>query len=164
MSRFHDILAAVDFSQTSDDAFALAAELSQTYQSRLHLLHVVPNVGIPYGVEPLGLDYVELQRRANEAARQQLAAFSARHPIEPGLLTVSVVDGPPADEIVRYAKKNAIELIVLGAQGHGFFDRLLIGSVAERVARHAPCSVLMVPHVTRRLTSFEVKAAASVGD
>jgi nucleotide-binding universal stress UspA family protein len=162
MFRFHDILVAVDFSPTSEDAFAAAAELSQTYHARLHLVHVVPDLTMPFAAEAITFDYVTLQRDAKNAAQEQLVAFSARHPIEAALLTTAVVAGPPAREIVQYAKEHAIDLIVLGTHGHGFIDRLLIGSVAERVARQAPSAVLMVPHVTRRLTSFEAKAAASV--
>ena len=115
-----------------------------------------------FAAEAITFDYVTLQRDAKNAAQEQLVAFSARHPIEAALLTTAVVAGPPAREIVQYAKEHAIDLIVLGTHGHGFIDRLLIGSVAERVARQAPSAVLMVPHVTRRLTSFEAKAAASV--
>ena len=164
MFSFHDILVAIDFSQTSEDAFAVAAELSRTYHSRVHLLTVVPNVNMPYAVEAVGVDYFALQRGMTDAAQEQLSDFSARHPIQPGLLINAVAEGPPASEIVNYAKEHAIDLIVLGAHGHGFVDRLLLGSVADGVPRHAPCAVLLVPHVARRLTSFEVQAAAGIGN
>lgn len=162
MSRFRNILVAVDFSQTSDDALAAAVELSRTSRARVHLVHVVQSIHIPYGIEPIAFDFNAYLRRSAEAASRQLADIAARHPVEPGLLTTTVLTGAPAAEIVRYAKEQATDLIVLGAHGHGLIDRLLIGSVAERVARHAPCAVLMVPHATRRLTSFEAEAAAGV--
>jgi universal stress protein A len=163
MSRFHNILVATDFSQTSDDALAAAAELSRACHARVHVLHVVPHVQqIPYAIEPLAFDFAAFLRQSIDAARTNLAAVVARHAIEPAMLTTDVTDGAPAAEIVSYATENAIDLIVLGAHGHGFFDRLLVGSVAERVARHAPCAVLMVPHATRRMTTFEVMAAAGV--
>jgi nucleotide-binding universal stress UspA family protein len=162
MSRFRNILVAVDFSQTSDDALAVAAELSRAFRARVHLVHVVPSVHIPYAIEPIGFDFAAYQRQSAESANTQLADVAARHPIAPSLLTTAVLSGPPATEIVSYAEEHAADLIVLGAHGHGIIDRLLIGSVAERVARHAPCAVLMVPHVTRRLTAFEAEAAAGV--
>ena len=160
MTRFHNILAAVDFSQTSDDALAVSVELTRACHARVHVLHVVPDV--PYATEPVVFDFAAFLREGADAARKELADVVARHPIEPALLTTHVAVGAPAAEIVRYATENAIDLIVLGAHGHGFFDRLLIGSVAERVARRAPCAVLMVPHATHRLTTFEVNAAAGV--
>ena len=162
MFRFQNILVAVDFSQTSDDAVAAAAELSRTYHAQVHLLHVVPNVNIPYAIEPFAFDFGAYMRQSIDAAGKQLMEVAGRHPIERALLTTAVLSGVAATEIVSYAEEHAIDLIVLGAHGHGFIDRLLIGSVAERVARHAPCSVLMVPHVTRRLTTFEAQAVAGV--
>jgi nucleotide-binding universal stress UspA family protein len=162
MSRFHNVLVAVDFSQTSDDATATAADLCRANHAQLHLLHVVPNVQVPYAIEPMVFDFSEFIRESLESSRQQLSELSVRYPVEPGMLTTAVVNGAPAAEIVRYAQEHAIDLIVLGAHGHGFLDRLLIGSVAERVARHAPCAVLLVPHATRRLTRFEATAVAGV--
>lgn len=162
MSRFHNILVAVDFSQTSDDALAAAAELSRACHARVHVLHVVPNVQIPYAIEPVAFDFSAFLRQSIDAAREKLAALVARQSIDPAMLTTEVIDGATAAEIIRYATENAIDLIVLGAHGHGFIDRLLVGSVAERVARRAPCAVLLVPHATRRMTTFEVKAAAGV--
>jgi nucleotide-binding universal stress UspA family protein len=159
---FRNILVAVDFSQTSDDALGVAAELSRTSRARVHVVHVVPSVHIPYAIEPIGFDFNAYLRQSVDAATRQLAEIAARHPVEPGLLTTTVLSGAPAAELARYAQERAIDLIVLGAHGHGLIDRLLIGSVAERVARHAPCAVLMVPHVTRRLTAFEAEAAAGV--
>jgi nucleotide-binding universal stress UspA family protein len=162
MSRFHNILVAVDFSQTSDDALAVAAELARGSHAQMHLLHVVPTLHIPYGMDPIAVDLAAYMRQSAAAAREQLAAAAARQPIERALMTTAVIDGAPAREIVAYAEAHAIDLIVLGAHGHGFLDRLIIGSVAENVARHARCAVLMVPHVARQVTAFEVKAAAGI--
>ena len=161
MSRFHDILVPVDFSETSDDALSLAAELSRAYHATVHVLHVVPRV-VPslYAMNEVGFDFSAYVREAMESARLQLPALAARHQIDPAMLTTVVLHGGPADEIVRYAEAHAIDLIALGAHGHGFLDRLLIGSVAERVTRRAPCAILMVPHVVRRLTPFDAEAAA----
>lgn len=162
MSRFHNILVAVDFSQTSDDAVATAADVSRMNHARLHVLHVVPNVQIPYAIEPVVFDFTTYLRQSMDQAREELSELVSRHAVDAAMLTTDVVNGPPSGEIVRYAAEHAIDLIVLGAHGHGFLDRLLIGSVAERVVRHAPCAVLLVPHVARRLTSFEAKALAAV--
>jgi len=59
-------------------------------------------------------------------------------------LTTAVLEGKPASEIVRYAKENQIDLIVIGTQGKRGLERLLLGSVAESVIRSAPCKVLIV--------------------
>lgn len=162
MSCFRNILVAVDFSQTSDDALAVAAELSRTFQAQVHLVHIVPSLHVPYAIEPIAFDFASYARESTAAASRKLLDLAAQHPIERRLLTIATLSGPPATEIVQYAAAHAIDLIVLGAHGHGIVDRLLIGSVAERVARHAPCAVLMVPHAMRRLTMIEAEAAAGV--
>jgi nucleotide-binding universal stress UspA family protein len=162
MPRFHNILVAMDFSQTSQDALATAVDLARTDHSRVHLLHVVPDVQVPYGTDPIAYDFTPFLQQGIAAARQRLAEAAAGLPLEAALISIEVLSGAAAAEIVDYAKSRGIDLIVLGAHGHGFVDRLLIGSVAERVARRAPCAVLLVPHVTRRPSSFEVKAAAGV--
>jgi nucleotide-binding universal stress UspA family protein len=162
MSRFHDILAATDFSPASEDAVATAADLSRSRQTRLHLLHVVPGVHVPYTIEPVVFDFSHVIRRSVDLAHEQLGALAARYDVEPDRLTTAVVNGPPAAEILRYTRDHAIDLLVLGAHGHGVLDRLLIGSVAERVSRHAPCAVLLVPHVTPQPLPVAAKAAAGV--
>jgi nucleotide-binding universal stress UspA family protein len=163
MPRFRSILVAVDFSQTSDDALSVAAELSRTYDAAVHVLHVVPHVAPSlYAMDEVGFDFSAYLRETMESVRLQLPALAARHQIDPAMLTTTVLHGGPADEIVRYAEAHAIDLIALGAHGHGFLDRLLIGSVAERVTRRAPCAILMVPHVTPRLTSFDATATGGV--
>jgi nucleotide-binding universal stress UspA family protein len=162
MSRFQNLLVAIDFSPTSDDVLAMAAELSRAYHAQVHLLHVVPSVHIPYAMEPIAFDVAAYLGQSMDAARLQLATVAARHPIDPAMLTPVVASGPPAAEILRYAQEHAIDLIVLGAHGHGVIDRLLIGSVAERVARRAPCAVLMVPHIALRKAALEAAATAGV--
>jgi nucleotide-binding universal stress UspA family protein len=160
MSRFHNILVAIDFSQTSEDVVAAAADLSRSNHAPLHLLHVVPDVQIPYAIEPVVFDFGETIRQSLDTARRQLADLAARYPVEAGPPTIEAVNGVPAAEIQRYAEEHAIDLIVLGAHGHGFLDRLLIGSVAERVAHHPPCAVLLVPRVARKVTLAESLAVA----
>ena len=163
MASFRNILVAVDFSETSDDALSAAAELSRTYHAQVHLLHVVPTV-IPsaYALEPVGFDLGAYVRQSVDAARAELPVLAARHRLDPALLTVAASSGPAAAQIVEYAKEHAIDVIVLGAHGHGFVDRLLIGSVADRVSRHAPCAILLVPHTAHRPTRVQVEAASGV--
>jgi nucleotide-binding universal stress UspA family protein len=57
--------------------------------------------------------------------------------------------GNPAREIVEYARAQAIDLIVVGATGRGALDRMFMGSVADKVLRHAPCPVLAIRHPER---------------
>lgn len=134
---FTRILVATDFSPASDAAFAHARALAGTFGARLHLLHVLPNVFLravvhnPRADEPAAVD--QLLARLNAEDRERLRP-------------VPVVEhsDDPADEIVSYARTREIDLIVMGTHGRHGIAHALVGSVAERVVRAAPCPVLTV--------------------
>ena len=131
---FTRILGPTDFSKPSDAALAHARRLAGTTGATLHVLHVVDNMFLR-AVLADPRDY-------ETAAMRQL---QDRVPIEdrgaPAILAVERSD-EPADEITSYARRHEIELIVMGTHGRGHMAHLLLGSVAEKVARTAPCPVL----------------------
>jgi len=130
---FTRILVPTDFSRPSDAALVYARRLAAHTGATIHLLHVVDNLflravlGDPHDYEAAALR--QLQDRT--PARAEVAS----------ILAVERSDAP-ADEITSYARTHAIELIVMGTHGRGRMAHLLLGSVAERVARTAPCPVL----------------------
>ena len=96
-----------------------------------------------YGMVPASVhaEFVRLERAHALESFQRAAAILQ----EVGIATVHVVSlGQPADEITQYAKVSKTDLIVVGAHGMSLLARMLIGSTSETVARHAPCSVLVV--------------------
>jgi len=157
MSGFRTIVAAIDFSETSDDALRLAAELAACHGSALHLLHVIPDARQQaWSVEAPGLDFSALQQESIADAEHVLAQRT--NPVVEALPHVvrRVVAGlPAAREIAQYAASHGADLIVVGTHGYGPVRRLVLGSVADRVVRMAPCPVLTVPHHTLRATSPE---------
>lgn len=163
MHPFRTIVAAVDFSEGSNEAVLAAIELARPRHGRLHLVHAVPDVfNSPWMVESAGVDLQGVQQRWIEDARDHLERTAADRPLDAGALTTAVVVGHPAAEIVRYAIDQGADVIVLGSHGHGAIRRFMLGSVAERVMRHAPCPVMVVPHEALRATAFDEKAAAAV--
>lgn len=121
-----DILFATDFSGASRLAGQTAADLALHFKARLHVLHVVPPL-TDATPAPAGL----------KAAAAELAA---------GLSPVTaVLSGRAAPQIVNYARRHGIGLIVLGTHGRTGVSRALLGSMAEAVLRRAPCRVLTVP-------------------
>jgi nucleotide-binding universal stress UspA family protein len=164
MPRLHTIIAAVDFSQTAGDVLEAASELAGACHGHVHLIHVVPDpLQVPYGVEPLGFDLTGMLREWTTTAQGQLTELAGRQQPKPEFLTIAVPSGNPAAEILKYAAEQRADLIVLGSHGRGFVDRLLLGNVAERVLRRADCTVMVVPHRVHHPTTFEVRAAGSVG-
>ncbi len=155
MSGFRTIVAAVDFSETSDDALRLAAELAGCHDSELHLLHVIPDARQQaWSVEAPGLDFSALQEESMADAERLLAQRSAVVVSALPRVVRRVVAGlPAAREIAQYAATHRADLIVVGTHGYGPVRRLVLGSVADRVVRMAPCPVLTVPHHALRASS-----------
>src|SRR5689334_22530096 len=124
-----EILFPTDYSDISLNAGRTAAQLARRTGARLHVVHVVPPVTDPGPADPLP---------------KAIAGFGS------GLdVVTAVVPGLPAREIVRYARRHAIDVIVMGTHGRTGMSRALLGSVAEAVVRRAPCRVLTVPDAAR---------------
>ena len=138
ISEFKRILVPVDFSDQSLGALRLARMLAGDDASRLCVLHVA---------EPLHVDWradtTAIQKEAHKVASDVLAKFVRAEFGDEGPKT-HFVTGKPVDVIVKQATAMKADLIVLGTQGRTGIPRALIGSVAERVVRHAPCPVLVV--------------------
>jgi nucleotide-binding universal stress UspA family protein len=137
---FHRILVATDFSDFADRALAAAVELAEP-PARIELLHVV-HVPAGFGGEPMILvedsTFAALEADARQRGAERLARIAG-----PGLeLHFDCVVGAPREAILRAVGKNH-DLVALGSHGRRGLRRLLLGSVAETVMRHAPCSVLV---------------------
>lgn len=144
MLALKNILVATDFSEPSGVALAYGRDLARAYRARLHVLHVVENIMIRYSGE-MAFALPDMQGDLEAAARNDLAALITDDDRK-SFDVVSVVETGAnlAAAIVDYAKANAIDLIVAGTHGRGAVEHFLIGSVAERVVRTAPCPVLTV--------------------
>ncbi len=148
MIALKHILVATDFSEPSDAALAYGRALARTFGATLHVVHVVGNVPtLVYGAEAYAASMPELQQEVEDAARKQLAELLVDNdrpplPVRPVLLTSNA----PAAAIVEYASGERLDLIVAGTHGRGGVAHLLMGSVAERIVRTAPCPVLTVRH------------------
>jgi nucleotide-binding universal stress UspA family protein len=134
MWDFRTIVAAVDFSEYSEEVVRVADCLARTRYTELHVIHVVASGALERAVP-----------RAAERAAQALERLTAGHEAHLTRLVRRVLTGLPTEEIVRYATEHRAHLIVMGAHGYGPVRRLLVGSVANGVLRRAPCAVLTVP-------------------
>ena len=148
MIKMAKILYPTDFSELSTYALRYALSFAHAYQAKLHCLHVVdeayqywtamgPN-SVPVG--PATEDILQ-------SARKEMDSFAAEHfkDIEVEVIT-DVVLGRPFMEIIQYARKQCIDLIVLATHGRTGLSHVLLGSVAERVVSKSPCPVLTIRH------------------
>jgi universal stress protein A len=153
--NFTTIIVPTDFSYASDAALGYARMLAARFGASLHLLHVVDEPGSwseVYAAIP------EIQLRLSADAARRLEAMAACLP-PPLQATSGVVCGAPVPTIVKVAESKGADLIVMGTHGRRGMGHLLLGSVAERVVRLAPCPVLTV-HEPRAAHTVEVSAEA----
>jgi nucleotide-binding universal stress UspA family protein len=130
MFRVRSILYPTDFSSFSTAAYMHAVGLAETTKAALTILYVFRDD--KHGASAAELAYW----------KDQLDKVRPSNPAIPVTHVLQV--GDPAAQIVRYAAEAGTDVIVMGTHGRTGEDRLLMGSVAERVMRDAPCSVLVV--------------------
>jgi universal stress protein A len=140
------ILVPIDFSGKSRQALDFAVPLAQRYGARITLIHVVqPPATSTWRVIPGGEHYLTMDlNNMVEAARKELAVLAANRVSSTVRGRTLVVQGNPYAEITSAARRLKVDLIVISTHGYSGLKRMFIGSVAERVVRHAPCAVLTV--------------------
>jgi nucleotide-binding universal stress UspA family protein len=146
MTAITRILVPVDFSDHADRALGYALTLAKSFGACVELLHVVedPFAAGGWGSEVYIPDLDGLRRRAIEDASKQLDACRSAILGEGVPVVATVLMGAVAQTIVEYATADAANLIVMGTHGRTGLAHLILGSVAERVVRKAPCPVLTV--------------------
>lgn len=136
MIRIKKILYPTDFSSYSNQAYFHAIALAEKHNASLTVLFVYN----PDNTTTPGSQGDEVaDRRYWQGQLEQIRPVDTRIPVSHVLL-----QGDPAGEIVRYGRDAGIDLIVMGTHGRTGVERLLMGSVAEKVLRDAVCSVLVV--------------------
>src|SRR5690606_35700405 len=144
MRAIHKILVPTDFSAHSAEATAWAADLARRYDASLTLIHVYQpaSMALPEGyvlMSPHGLaDLLSELDTALDRARKDLERDERITP------ETMLLQGVPFAEIVGFARDGGYDLIVMGTHGRTGLKHALMGSVAEKVVRKAPCPVLTV--------------------
>jgi len=137
------ILAGYDGSEASRKAVLRAAEIASILEAELHVVTVVPPPSVVLGtlMTPEPLDTKPLI----EAARRRLENLSKEVEKEFGVsVSINVLEGDPSEILIEYSEDNECDLIVLGRRGLSGLERLLLGSVTQRVAAKSKVDVLIV--------------------
>jgi universal stress protein A len=145
VKRIRQILFATDFSKASTNAFATAMGLAQVNKGTLRILHVIPPFTPIMPEQYIGTQtWEEIDLQGREWAKRELTKLGERAK-RAGVRTVPLlVDGEPAPQIVRTARNQKADLIVVGTHGRTGFTRFVLGSVAGRVVATAHCPVVTV--------------------
>jgi nucleotide-binding universal stress UspA family protein len=143
MAQFRKILVPIDFSPHSAAALETAVSIAKAFGSSIHALHCYPIN--PGGITPYGIMMPpNLDEEIREAANQKLTEWLGRVDA-PGITIVPALTSMfPSESIARTAEEIGADLIVMGTRGLTGFKHVVLGSVAERTIRIAPCPVLTV--------------------
>ncbi len=166
--KLQKILVGCDFSPDSKLAFDYGLSLAQQYQADIYLTHVIkPTEHVELKASDYmssvpgsyahwhSSDYFEMQKKVTAKNREKIKEL--RNRLERQLYymlpeecknwctpNTTVLTGEPYKELVKYAKEQKMDMIVLGVRGHTLWEKLMVGSTTDRVIRNAPCPVLAV--------------------
>lgn len=144
--QIRTILLPTDFSECGNYALSYAASLARTFRASIICINViepiVPTVGYSGMTEPLPI--ADITEQLEDSAERELPKLAECDECAGLEIEEMVVHGEAAAEIVRVAKERDVDLIVISSHGRTGLGRIIFGSTAESVVRHASCPVLVV--------------------
>ncbi len=142
------ILVPIDGSPVSQKAAEKAIELAERYNSKLVFIYVVDTRGIyTYdvgGIISVPFNYPKITEELIQVKTKFLDIFVSSLEVDDKNVEKIVLHGEPSDKILSYAKKEKLDLIVMGRRGFSAVKRFFVGSVTQRVISDAPCPVLII--------------------
>lgn len=151
MLPFRRILVTTDFSDTSLEAFPVAAEIASHFDAELLIVHVLPvDTPTPWDIPPYAdfglasLPLPEYEAQVRQEVERRLSTVAAKHAPSGTKVRTMVGRGDAASEVGRVAVAEKADLVVLATHGWTGWRHLVFGSVAEKILREAPCPVLSV--------------------
>src|SRR5262245_35574503 len=152
MIKVKTVLVPTDFSDCSEAAVKYGYALAEAFGATIHLLNVVPDpYAMPWAADAFAAPIGDMITDWETEAKRRLVETVPTASPAPSVLKTLV--GLPSSSIVLYAEQHHVDLIVLGTHGRGPIGHMLLGSVAERVVRTAPCPVLTVRHPQREFAT-----------
>ena len=144
MKKFSTVLVAVDFSDSSDNAFQMALSMAKSFSARLLVLHVINEPVDLRGFYVPHISFEKLEEEIEEGAKKMMESFCRKNIHEFENFETLIVPGLPYEQIIGQAEEGSADLIVLGTHGRTGLDHVLFGSTAEKVVRKSKIPVLTV--------------------
>ena len=146
MVVFKEIVVPTDFSEHSLRALDYAVEIAEKFGSALKIIYVIEPLLQAADVSWTSVDFEQLNQTHKASAEKQLAQLLEERLPEGMPADTEILSGKPFVEILKYAKRQNADLIVMATHGRGAIAHILMGSTAEKVVRKASCPVLTVKH------------------
>lgn len=141
MARIHKILCAVDFAEYSPQVADYARTLGEAFAAEVHVVYVAPTLAQYVGFQVAPSSIENFVGEIISGAEQTMDTFLQEN-FAPEQAQGHVLTGYAAEEILTFANEHSVDLIVMGTHGRRGIDRILFGSVAEKVVKSAPMPVV----------------------
>lgn len=135
------IMCAIDFSDPTSEILAYSVALCKEFHAKLFLVHIVDDVKTSFADSGIAIDDEMLLKQYNSKARELLDSLAKELRIAHEII---ITKGNPADKIQQFAFKEEIDLVITGSHGKSGFERLLIGSVTEKLLKILHCPLLVI--------------------
>jgi universal stress protein A len=147
MTAFRNILYCTDFSEGAKTALPFGVDMAKKYGATLHIIHVYqePEHLTEFEISSqLKMDWIRIAQSVGTETEKKLKTLCNEISQEVKSCQSRMLRGKPHLEIIRYARENDIDLIVLASHGLSGWEHVLFGSTAERVLRESPCNVMVI--------------------
>lgn len=142
--KLQKILLPTDFSDESLHALSYAVDLAKLFNAKLYLMHVIYDIEKASNLHIPHPSLSELYKDLESHARKNLDSFGAEMREDLKNVETVVKRGIPYEEIIKFAKENDLDLIIIGTIPKSGVERFFVGSTTQRVIRNAPCPVLII--------------------
>lgn len=144
MTEFKKIMAPIDFSENSPKVLQAAINVAEKFEADLSLVFVVQSFEDYSGFFVPHMPISQFEEEMVQGAEKKMASFLAENFKSDLPYSSTVIKGDVAEEIVEYATRNDMAMIVMGTHGYKGLEKVLFGSVAEKVVKTSPCPVLTI--------------------
>jgi nucleotide-binding universal stress UspA family protein len=144
MIEFKKVLVPIDFSENSPKVLEAATDIAEKLDSELYIVFVVQSFEDYSGFFVPHMPIAQFEEEMLQSAEKKMESFLAENLGGEKTCTSTVIKGDVAEEITDYATKNNISMIVMGTHGYKGLEKVLFGSVAEKVVKTSPCPVLTI--------------------
>jgi len=144
MKAFKNILFPIDLSEASEKLVETVQMVAECFGARVHLLFVARILDYFAGIYVPAASITSMEKSIMEGAEKKLYEFQERYFSERESASAAVLPGDAAEEILKYVSEKKIDLIIMGTHGRKGLDKIIFGSVAERVVKASPVPVMVI--------------------
>lgn len=142
--KFNKILLPVDLSESSPKIVPFVTVIAEKFDSKIHILFVARVFQYFAGIYVPHPSIDKFENEIAEGARKSLKEFTRKYFKNPESITTAVVKGDAAEQIIKYIEEQGIDLLIMGTHGRKGLDKVIFGSVAEKLSKTTPVPIMLV--------------------